>query len=173
MEDPLVDTNPESGESRPTGSGIINAGAIIAALFGIWCIPIGIGGFIDIITGNKMVAGLLVVLWSYLGFVGAYELIRRKFDRQRGRKYRDQHLLAGTVAVSAGLMISGAVHETMPALLIMPALSAIKQANDGHSQKTLSWIHSAVLVAGIGVGVWFYTDGVIGDVILQKIAAMP
>ena len=63
MEDPQIDTSPESGESRPTGSGIINAGAIIAALFGIWCIPIGIGGFVDIITGNKMVASLLVVLW--------------------------------------------------------------------------------------------------------------
>ena len=173
MEDPLIDTSPESGESRATDGGIINAGAIIAVLFGIWCIPIGIGGFIDIITGNKMVAGLLVVLWSYMGFFGAYELIRRKFDRQRGRKFRDQHLLAGTVAVSAGLMISGAFHETMPALLIVPALSAIKQADDGHEGKLLSRIHIAVLLAGIGVGIWFHTDGVIGGVILQRITEMP
>ena len=173
MEDPLIDTSPESGESRPTGSGIINVGAIIAVLFGIWCIPIGIGGFTDIITGNKMVAGLLVVLWSYMGFFGAYELIRRKFDRRRGRKFRDQHLLTGTVAVSAGLMISGAVHETMPALLIVPALSAIKQADDGRDGKLLSRIHIVVLLAGIGIGIWFHTDGVIGGVILQRIAELP
>ena len=34
-------------------------------------------------------------------------------------------------------------------------------------------VGSAHLVAGIVVGIWFYTDGVIGDVILRKIAAMP
>ncbi len=173
MEDPIIDTSPESGESRPTGNGIVNAGAIIAVLLGIWCIPIGIYGIVGVITGKKLVAGLLGALWSYMAVVGTYELIRRKFNRERGRKYRDQHLLAGTIAVAAGLMISGAVHETMPALAIVPALAAIKQANDGHGQKYRAWIHIAVLMVGIGVGGWFYTDGVIGDVILQRIAAMP
>ena len=151
----------------------MNAGAIIAVLLGIWCIPIGIYGVVGIITGKKLVAGLLGAAWIYMAVVGMYELIRRKFDRERGRIYADQHLLAGTVAVSTGLMISGAMHETMPALAIVPALSAIKQASDGHEKKTLSWIHTAVLVTGIGIGIWFHTDGVIGGAILDKIAAMP
>ncbi len=120
-----------------------------------------------------MVASLLVAMWSYMGAVGMYELIRRKFDRERGRKYADPHLLAGTVAVSIGLMISGAEHETMPALAIIPALSAIKQANDGHATKILSWVHIGVLLTGIGVGVWFHIDGVIGSVIMDVIQEMP
>ena len=135
--------------------------------------PIGIYGVVGVVSGKKLVAGLLGAMWSYMAVVGMYELIRRKFDRERGRKYSDQHLLAGTVAVSTGLMISGAIHETMPALAIVPALSAIKQANAGHAGRLLSWIHTAVLLAGIGVGIWFYTDGVIGGVILQKIAELP
>ena len=158
---------------KPRGNSIVNSGAIIAVLLGIWCVPFGIYGFIGVITGKKVVAGLLGTAWAYMAIVGTYELVRRKFNRDRGRKYADPHLLAGTVAVSIGLMISGAVHETMPALAIVPALSAIKQANDGHAGKMFSWIHAAVLSAGIGVGIWFYRDGIIGDVILQKIAAMP
>ena len=120
-----------------------------------------------------MVAGLLGAIWAYMAVVGMYELVRRKGDWDRGRKHADQHLLAGTIAVATGLMISGAVHETMPALAILPALSAIKQAGDGHEGRMLSWIHAGVLLIGIGVGVWFYTDGVIGGVILQKITEMP
>lgn len=148
-------------------------GAIIAVLLGIWCVPIGIYGVVGVVTGKKLVAGTLGALWGYMAVAGTYELIRRRNDRERGRKYRDQHLLAGTIAVSTGLMISGAVHETMPALAILPALSAIKQANDGHEGKMLSRIHIVVLLLGIGVGAWFYTDGVIGGVILQKIAELP
>ncbi len=158
---------------KPSGNSIVNPGAIIAVLLGIWCVPVGIYGFIGVITGKKLVAGLLGTAWAYMAIVGTYELIRRRYDRDRGRKYADWHLLAGAIAVSTGLMISGAVHETMPALAIVPALSAIKQANDGHTGKMFSWIHTAVLAAGISIGVWFYRDGVIGDVILQEIAAMP
>jgi hypothetical protein len=158
---------------KSRGNSIVNSGAIIAVLLGIWCVPLGIYGFIGVITGKKVVAGLLGAAWAYMAIVGTYELVRRKFNRDRGRKYADRHLLAGTVAVSTGLIISGAVHETMPALAIVPALSAIQQANDGHAGKKFSWIHAAVLAAGIGVGIWFYRDGVIGDAILQKIVAMP
>ena len=158
---------------KPRGNSIAIPGAIIAVLLGIWCVPVGIYGFIGVITGKKVVAGLLGAAWAYMAIVGAYELIRRKYNRDRGRKYADRHLLAGTIAVSTGLMISGAVHETMPALAIVPALSAINQANDGHTGKMFSWIHTAVLAAGISIGIWFYRDGVIGDVILQEIAALP
>jgi len=31
----------------------------------------------------------------------------------------------------------------------------------------------AVLVGGAGIGIWFYTDGIIGGVLLDKIAALP
>ena len=61
----------------------------------------------------------------------------------------------------------------MPALAIIPALSAIKQANDGHATKIRSWVHIAVLLTGIGVGVWFHIDGVIGSVIMDAIEEMP
>ena len=158
---------------KSRGNSIAIPGVIIAVLLGVWCVPIGIYGFVGVITGKKVVAGLLGAAWAYMAIVGTYELIRRKNNRDRGRKYADWHLLAGAIAVSTGLMISGAAHETMPALAIVPALSAINQANDGHTGKMFSWIHAAVLAAGISIGIWFYRDGVIGDVILQEIAAMP
>lgn len=108
-----------------------------------------------------------------MAVAGAYELNRRKFNWARGRKYSDGHLLAGTVAVSTGIMISGALHETMPMLAIVPALAAIKQANDGHERKHLSLIHLAITTAGLGVGIWFYIDGVIGGVLLERIGISP
>jgi hypothetical protein len=75
--------------------------------------------------------------------------------------------------VSFGLVISGAIHETMPVLAIVPALSATKQANDGHERNHFLWLHAGVLATGIGVGIWFYVDGVIGQVMMQKIVALP
>ena len=142
-------------------------------LLGVWCIPIGIYGLIGVITGQKIVAGLLGTAWSYMAVVGTYELVRRKFNRDRGRKFADWHLLAGTIAVSTGLMISGSVDQTLPALVIVPALSAISQASDGHQGKLFTWLHAALLASGIGVGIWMYRDGVTGGAILERIAAMP
>lgn len=112
-------------------------------------------------------------MWGYLAAVGAYELNRRKFDWLRGSQHADRNLLAGTLAASTGLIISGALHETMPFLAIIPALSAILQANDGHRTKHRALLHTGVLFAGIGIAVWFYVDGVIGSVLLDRLAALP
>ncbi len=142
-------------------------------LLGIPCFFIGVYGIAGVVTGGKLVAGFLGGVWSYLAVAGAYELNRRKFNRSRGSRDSDRHLLAGTLAVSFGLVISGAIHETMPVLAIVPALSAMKQANDGHEKKHRSWVHAAVLTAGLGIGIWFYVDGVIGQVMMQKIVALP
>jgi hypothetical protein len=103
---------------------------------------------------------------------GTHELLRRKFDWARGRKYSDEHLLAGTAAVSIGIIVAGALHETMPILAIVPALSAIKQASDGHEKKYLSLVHLAITVAGLSIGIWFYLDGVIGGVLLERIGIL-
>jgi hypothetical protein len=142
-------------------------------LLGIPSLFIGLFGAIGVITGEKLVAGTFGAVWAYLATVGAYELNRRKFAWARGRKYSDRHLLAGTLAASTSLVISGAMNETMPALVIVPALSAIMQANVGHEKKYLALIHVAILFAGIGVGTWFYADGIIGKVLLETVAAMP
>jgi hypothetical protein len=142
-------------------------------LLGIPSLFIGLFGAIGVITGEKLVAGTFGAVWAYLATVGAYELNRRKFAWARGRKYSDRHLLAGTLAASTSLVISGAMNETMPALVIVPALSAIMQANVGHEKKYLALIHAAVLVAGIGAGFWFYANGMIGKVLLETVAAMP
>jgi len=163
----------EPDVSKPTGGAIVNAGAVIAVLLAIPCVFMGIYGAVGVITGQKLIAGGLGALWAYLAVIGAYELNRRKFDGTRGRKHRDQHLLAGTLAVSSGLVVSGAMHETMPALAIVCAVSAIKQANDGHDRKHLSWIHMAVLVAGMGAGIWFYSRGGYGKELLDRLAALP
>ena len=58
-------------------------------------------------------------------------------------------------------------------LALVPALSAIKQANDGHDGRLWSVVHAAVLAAGASVGFWLYQDGVIGKVWIDRIAAMP
>ena len=146
---------------------------MIAVLLGFPIIFIGVYGVVGVVTGGKLVAGLLGIAWSYLAVAGAYELNRRKFNWSRGRRHRDRHLFAGALAVSFGLMVSGAIHETMPLLAIVPALSAMKQANNGHEKRHRSWVHAAVLTAGLGVGIWFYVDGFIGQVIMQKIVALP
>ncbi len=142
-------------------------------LLGIPSFFIALFGAVGVLTGGKLVAGILGAAWGYLAVAGAYELNRRKFDWARGSQYSDRHLLAGTLAVSTGLIISGAMHQTMPALAIVSALSAVIQANDGHEKKYLSLIHATVLAAGLGVAVWFYTDGVIGKVLLERLEALP
>jgi len=70
-------------------------------------------------------------------------------------------------------MISGGLNETMPALVIVPAVSAIMQANDGHDSKYLALLHAAILVAGISIGIWLYADGIIGEVLIERFAALP
>jgi hypothetical protein len=105
--------------------------------------------------------------------MGAYELNRRKFAWTRGAKYRDLHLFAGTLAVSTGLVISGIVHETMPALALACAFSAIKQANDGHDKKFLAPIHIAVLCAGIAGGIWFFNNSSVGKALLLRATYLP
>ncbi len=151
----------------------MNAGAVIAVLLGIPSFFIALFGAVGVLTGGKLIAGILGAGWGYLAVTGAYELNRRKFGWARGSQYSDRHLLAGTVAVSTGLVISGAMHQTMPALAIVSALSAVIQANDGHDKKYLSLIHAIVLAAGLGVAIWFYIDGVIGKVLLERVEALP
>ena len=112
-------------------------------------------------------------MWGYMAAVGAYELNRRKFGWVRASQYADLNLLAGTLAASTGLILSGALHETMPVLAIIPALSAILQANDGHRTKHRALLHIIVLSVGISIAVWFYLDGIIGSVLLDRLAALP
>lgn len=125
------------------------------------------------VTGEKIVAGILGALWGYMAVVGAWELNRRKFDLDRGRKFADRHLLAGTIAVSSGLIVSGALHETMPALALVPALSALKQSNDGHDTRRMSFVHGTILVAGLGIAIWFYVDGLVGKMLLERLETLP
>ncbi len=172
-EDSLINELPEYVEAKRPGNVIITTGAVIAALLGIPSLFMGLFAAVQVITGDKLIAGFLGVLWAYLSTTGAYELNRRKFDWDRGRQYSDRHLLAGTIAVSAGLAISGAMHETMPGLAVVPALSAIIQANDGHDKKYRFFIHATVLVIGISIAVWFYANGVIGKVWLERIENWP
>jgi len=163
----------DPGNRIPAHNFIVNAGAIIAMLLAIPSLFIGLFGAVGVITGQKLVAGGLGTVWGYMAVVGTYELYRRKFNWERGSKYRDHHLLAGSLAVCIGLAVGGAVHETMPAVAVIPALSAIKQANDGHDGKVLSLIHAMLLLAGIGASAWFYSDDVTGMALLGRIAAMP
>lgn len=165
--------DPERGDGIPSGNFIVNSGAVMAVLLAIPSLFIGLFGLAGVITGQKLVAGGLGAAWGYMAVVGTYELNRRKFNWVHGSKYRDQHLLAGSLAAAIGLAVGGAVHETMPALAIVPALSAIKQANDGHKGKALSLVHAILLLAGIGVAMWLYSNSVTGIVILERIAAMP
>jgi len=134
---------------------------------------IGVFGAFGLLSGSKLVAGALGSAWGFMAAIGAYELNRRKFDWARGRKHRDRNLLVGTVAVSMGLMMSGAMHETMPFLALVPGLSAVMQANDRRQSKIPMLVHGAILSAGLGIGIWFYIDGVIGGVLLANIEAMP
>lgn len=165
--------DPQPDDAIPPRNFIVNAGAVMAVLLAVPSLFIGLFGFAGVITGQKLVAGSLGAVWGYMAVVGAYELSRRKFDWIRGSKYRDQHLLAGSLAVAIGLAVGGAVHATMPALAIVPALSAIKQANDGHESKVLCLVHALLLLAGIGAATWLYVRNGTGILILERIAAMP
>ena len=134
---------------------------------------VGLYGVAGFVTGEKLIAGFLGAIWGYMAVAGSYELNRRKFNWSRGEQFADQNLLLGTIAVSFGLAISGAIQESMPALAIIPVLSAIKQANDGHKTRIMAWIHSTILAIGTGTGIWFYTDGVVGQSLLFRIEALP
>lgn len=157
----------------PGRNTIITVGAVIAVLLAIPGFFIGLYGVVGILSGNKLIGGALGTLWGYGVVAGTYELIRRKFDMDKWRKYSDQHLLAGTIAVSAGMIVSGAIHETMPALALVSALSAIIQANDGHDNKVWAWIHVAVLGTGIAIGTWIYNNSWVGSALLQRIESLP
>jgi hypothetical protein len=154
-------------------SFIVNAGAVVAVLLGIPCFFIGVFGLAGVVSGAKIVAGFLGAIWAAMAVIGTYELNRRKFGWQKGARRADLNLLAGTIAVSIGLMISGVLHETMPALALVPAISAITQADDGHHGKLRLMIHCGVLAAGVGIGIGCYIGAMDGSVIVQRIAAMP
>ena len=160
-------------ESVSTSGAIVNAGAVFAVLLGIPCFFMGVFGAVGFLTGDKLIAGGLGALWGYMAASGAYELNRRKFDWERGRSRKDLHLLAGTIAVSSGLVISGAMYEFMPALAIVCVVSAIKQANDGHEAKHRSKIHTAILISGIIGGVWLYRNNEIGKLMLERLETLP
>jgi hypothetical protein len=130
-------------------------------------------GLAGVVSGEKLFAGALGLVWGCLASVGAYELNRRRFGWHRGSKYSDRHLLAGTLAVASGLIISGALHETMPALAILPAVSAIMQANEGHEKRYLATIHSLVLVTGVGIALWLYNNSIVGKILIERINALP
>lgn len=168
-----IDESHEPTTIPSTGEGLVTVGAVIAVLLGIPCIFFSLYGLAGVVTGEKLVAGALGALWSYMAVAGAYELNRRKFDWDRGRKRSDLHLLGGTIAVSTGLMLSGAVQELMPVLAIVPALSAIKQAHAGHDTKLLSWIHAGILMLGVVIGIWLYNDKFRGQALLDRLAALP
>lgn len=142
-------------------------------LLGIPSVIFGLAGIVNVLTGEKVIAGMLGTAWGYLAVSGSYELNRRKFDWDRGRCYSDRHLLCGTIAVSAGLVISAAMHETMPALAIVPALSAMMQANDGHEKKYRFYVHATILAAGLSFAVWLYMNGIIGKLWLERVETWP
>lgn len=140
----------------PGRSSIISIGVVIAVLLAIPGFFIGLYGVIGFLSLKKIVAGGLGAFWGYGAVMGTYELIRRKYDRDKWRQYADRHLLAGTIAVAMGMIFCGATRQTMPGLAILPALSAVIQANDGHKRKYRAWIHAAVLGAGLGLGIYIY-----------------
>ncbi len=142
-------------------------------LLGIPSVVFCIAGIVNVVTGEKLIAGSLGAIWGYLAVSGCYELNRRKFDWDRWRRYSDRHLLNGTIAVSTGLVLSGTMHETMPALAIVPALSALIQANEGHETKYRAYVHAVILVAGLSFAVWIYSNGIIGKVWLERVATWP
>lgn len=142
----------------PGRSTLITVGAVIAVLLAIPGFFIGLYGLVGLLSLKKIVAGALGAVWGYGAVMGTYELIRRKYDRDKWREYADRHLLAGTIAVTMGMIFSGVIRETMPGLAIVPALSAIIQANDGHKRKHRAWIHTAVLATGIGIGIYIYNN---------------
>lgn len=172
-EDSRINELSEQAQAKPPGNVIISVGAVIAVLLGIPCVIFGIAGFVNVVTGTEVIAGTLGTLWSYLAVTGCYELNRRKFDWDRGRQYSDRHLLNGTIAVSTGLVLSGAMHETMPALAIVPALSAVIQANDGHDKKHRFFVHAVILAAGLSFAIWIYANGIIGKVWLERVDTWP
>lgn len=172
-EDSTVSELPEEVTPLSPATAIVNIGAVIAVLLGVPCVFIGLFGAVGVITGQKLVAGGCGAVWGYLAVAGAYELNRRKFGWERGRRYADYHLFGGQLAVAIGLVVSGALHETMPMLALAPACSAILQANDGHARKYPAVLHAAVLAAGLGTGAWLYEEGVTGKVWLDRFAAMP
>lgn len=172
-EDSRIKEVSEQAQAKPPGNVIMSVGAVLAVLLGIPCVIFGLAGIANVLTGAKVIAGLLGTLWSYLAVTGCYELNRRKFDWDRGRRYSDRHLLNGTIAVSTGLVLSGAMHETMPVLAIVPALSAIIQANDGHERKYRFFVHAVILAAGLSFAIWIYANGIIGKVWLERVETWP
>lgn len=168
-----MDEDPGYSDGIPPSNFMVNAGAVIAVLLAIPSLFIGLFGAAGVITGQKLVAGGLGAVWGYMAVVGTYELNRRKFNWKRGSRYRDLHLLAGSLAVSIGLAVGGAAHETMPAIAIVPALAAIKLAGDGHAGKLPSLVHAMLLLAGVGAAIWLYSKGDAGMAILSRIAALP
>lgn len=173
MENAPINELPGQDRPKAPGNVIITTGAVIAVLLGIPSFIIGLYGAVGVITGDKLIAGSFGALWGYLAVAGAYELNRRKFNWDRGRRYSDRHLFCGTIAVSAGLVISGAMHETMPAVALVPALSAVIQANDGHRRKYRFYVHAAILAAGVSFAIWIYSNGIIGKVWLERVESLP
>lgn len=135
-----------------------DTGAVVSVFLAIPSQFIGLFALASLLSGDKVFGGLLGVTWAWFAATGAYELNRRKHGWARGTRYRTRHLLFGMLAVSAAMMVSGAIHELLFVFALAPALAAVLHANDDPGGRFLFLLYAVMIAVSLSVAVWLYVD---------------
>lgn len=135
-----------------------DTGAVVSIFLAAPSLIIGLYGITSLLSGDKLVGGLFGTVWAYFVATGAYELNRRKRNWVKGERYRTRHLFFGTVAVSAAMVVSGAIHELLFVFAFPPAVAAVLQVRGDPGGRYLVVIYGAVVAVSLSMAIWLYVD---------------
>ena len=149
---------PLQNRQQPAVKLVTDTGAVVSIFLAVPSQFIGIFGVASMLSGEKIVGGLLGTIWAYFAATGAYELNRRKHNWVKGTRYRTRHLVFGLVAVNAAMIVSGAIHELLFVFALAPGMAAVLHANADTGGRYLFFISAVTVAVALGVAIWLYVD---------------
>ena len=154
--DSPIDTPQEEIQKIAPGNAITTVGTVVAVLFAFPSSFIGINGVITIVSGEGFIGGLVSALWGYGVVVGAYELLRCKFDWERGRKRQNLHLAVGMIAVSIAMIGSAALENILFIFAVFPAIVGVKYAKQRYEKIHVATIYAAMPLVCFSIAIWLF-----------------
>ncbi len=171
--DAPIDTPEQEIEKIAPGNALTTVGTVIAVLFAFPSSFIGIYGVITIVSGGSLLAGITSALWGYAVVIGAYELMRCKFDWDRGRKRQNFHLGVGLIAVAIAMVASAALENILFVFAVFPGRVGVNYANERYEKNYVAAIYATLLLLCFSIAVWLYSNEYQARQLAAWIEALP
>jgi hypothetical protein len=168
-----INTQPVEAKTFSASVALTTIGTVIAVLFAVPALFIGIFGIIKVVSGDSYLGGLVSAIWGYATVVGAYELNRSKFDWDRGRSYDNLHLGTGMVAVSVAMVGSAALENLLFVFAVFPGIAGVLHARRRFSKNYTAAIYTLMLVTSFTTAIWLYSNEFQARQLVAAIEALP